>query len=326
MEWNELAGRVLAGQDLTNDEAHAILDSPDAELLEVLQAAFQVRKRQAGMGVRVHVLQNAKSGACPEDCTFCTQSVQYQTDAAIYPRQSVDDLVEGARQAVKMGAVTYCMVTATRSPSSSDLETMCRAATAIKKNYNIKLCASLGLLNSREAQSLAQAGVDRYNHNLETSASHFPQVCSTHSFGDRVATVKAARGAGMEACCGGIMGMGESPKDRIDLAFTLRELDVESIPINFLDPRPGTPMASVERVSPRDALRTLALVRLANPKAIDIRLAGGREIVLGPLQPLALFAANSIFTNGYLTTSGQGPSADLSMIRAAGFEAEVLEN
>ncbi len=325
MKWNTIADHVLAGEDLSRNDGLSILRSQDTELLEVLNAAFRVRQRQAGLKVRVHVLQNAKSGACPEDCTFCTQSVHYQTEAATYPRQTVEELVQGAKKAAAMGAVTYCMVTATRSPSESDLNTMCEAARVIKKDTNLKLCASLGLLKGEEAKALATSGIDRYNHNLETSASHFSEVCTTHEFGDRVATVKAARDAGMEACCGGIMGMGESLEDRVDLAFTLRELGVESIPINFLDPRPGTPMAEKERVSPQDALRTLALVRLANPDAIDIRMAGGREVVLGAMQPLALYAANSMFTNGYLTTSGDTPSEDLAMIRSAGFEAEVLE-
>ncbi|MFT7619188.1 MAG: biotin synthase [Planctomycetota bacterium] len=325
MKWNNLADQVLRGEPLTFEDAWSILDSGDDELLEVLQAAFRVRKRQAGMKVRVHVLQNAKSGACPEDCTFCTQSVHYQTESDTYPRQDVEELIAGAKRAVEMGAVTYCMVTATRGPSGADLETICQAARAIKAEHPIKLCASLGLLKADEAEALAAAGIDRYNHNLETSPDHFAKVCTTHDFTDRVNTVKAARAAGMEACCGGIMGMGEGFKDRIDLAFTLRELGVESIPLNFLNARPGTPMEEAAPVSPQDALRTLALVRLANPDAIDIRLAGGREVVLGSMQPLALYAANSIFTNGYLTTEGQAPSEDLAMIQNAGFAAEVLE-
>ncbi len=326
MNWNEIADRALRGEPLGFDEGLSILTSSDDELLDVLQAAFRVRRRHAGMTVRVHVLQNAKSGACPEDCTFCTQSVHYQTESAVYRRQSVHDLVAGARRAAAMGAVTFCMVTATRSPSPADLEVMCAAATAIKKECNIRLCASLGLLDADDARALADAGVDRYNHNLETSADHFPQVCTTHAYSSRVETVRAARAAGMEACCGGIMGMGESLRDRVDLALTLHELGVESIPVNFLDPRPGTPLDTCEPLSPTEALRTLAMVRLTNPQAADIRVAGGREVVLGPMQPFALYPANSLFTNGYLTTDGQKPSDDLAMIRAAGFEPEVLES
>ena len=325
MDWNRMAHRALDGKTLSNTEALAILEAPDQQVLSILQAAFLVRHRHAGMKVRVHVLQNAKSGACPEDCTFCTQSAHYQTESAVYRRQSVEELVAGARRAVGMGAVTYCMVTATRSPSADDLETMCAAARAIKKQYNIKLCASLGLLEADKARALAAAGIDRYNHNLETSARHFPEVCSTHDFSSRVATVRAAREAGMEACCGGIMGMGENLEDRVDLALTLHELGVESIPVNFLDPRPGTPLDHCERMSPTDALRTLAMVRLTNPQATDIRMAGGREVVLESMQPLALYPANSLFTHGYLTTGGQEPSSDLAMIHAAGFEPEVLE-
>jgi biotin synthase len=224
-----------------------------------------------------------------------------------------------------MGAVTYCMVTATRGPRERDLDTVVQATREIKRRHpTLRVCTSLGLLQPGQAERLAEAGVGRYNHNLETSPRYFPEVCTTHSFEDRANTVRSAKSAGMEACCGGIIGLGESREDWIDLAFALRDLEVESIPVNFLDPRPGTPLGDRERLTPRDALRGLALMRLANPKATDIRVAGGREATLGSLQPLALWAANSMFTNGYLTTPGAAPSADHAMILEAGFEPELL--
>jgi biotin synthase len=271
----------------------------------------------------VNVLDNAKSGACPEDCTFCTQSARADADIDHYPLRSVEELVEGARRAAGMGATTYCVVTGMTRPSAGDLETICTAARRIKGRWPLRLCTSLGLLTPDQAGTLAAAGVDRYNHNLETSERHFPEVCTTHRYRDRVGTIRAAREAGLEVCAGGILGLGESLEDRVDMALALRELRVESIPVNFLDPRPGTPLADRPRPRPTECLRGLALFRLSNPQAVDLRAAGGREACLGTMQPLALFAANSLFANGYLTVGGQGVEADLRMIRDAGFTAEV---
>jgi len=322
-DWNGLAELALAGIAPSSDQALAVLASPDDELLPLLHAAFRVRRRHHGRDVRIHVLQNAKSGLCPEDCAFCSQSVKFHTGVDRYPLQSVAELVDGARKAAAMGAVKYCMVTSTRGPSERDLDVICDAVRQIKAELKINVCTSLGLLREGQAERLAAAGVTRFNHNLESSRGHFPEVCSTHSYDDRIRTVRAARAAGMEACCGGIMGMGESPRDRVALAFELRELEVESIPVNFLDPRPGTPLGKSPRLSPQDCLRTLAMFRFVNPSR-DIRVAGGREVNLGQLQPLALYPANSIFCNGYLTTPGQGAEADRRMITDAGFRIAEL--
>ena len=204
----------------------------------------------------------------------------------------------------------------------SDLEVVCEAVRQIKERYpEMELCTSLGLLNDAKAQQLAEAGVDRYNHNLETSEGHFGEVVTTHSYGDRVETIEAAHRAGMEACCGGIVGMGETLEDQVDLALALRSL-VESIPVNFLDPRPGTPMGDNRRLTPHECLKTLAMFRFVNPTR-DIRVAGGREANLGHMQPLALYPANSIFTEGYLTTGGHQASQDRQLIQDAGFR--ILE-
>ena len=324
MNWNELADRVLDGHQITRDEAKAIVDAPDEELLAVLHAAYRVRAHHHGNKVRVHVLQNAKSGVCPEDCAFCSQSMKYNNEVEQYGIQSVEELLEGAKKAYEKGAVTYCMVTATRGPSGKDLERVCDAVQQIKAKYNLNVCASLGLLKEGQAEQLAAAGVDRYNHNLETSSRHFPNLVSTHSFQDRVETVTRAKQAGMEACCGGIIGMGEDRDDWVDLAMTLRDLEVESVPVNFLNPRPGTPLQQSDPPRPQDCLKALAMFRFVHPDT-DVRVAGGREVVLGAMQAMALYAANSFFTEGYLTTAGQGESDDAVMIRQAGFEAEVVE-
>ena len=277
-----------------------------------------------GRDVRVHVLQNAKSGLCPEDCTFCSQSLSAGTGVERYRMQTVDELVAGARRAHEMKAVKYCIVTATRGPSAGELETVCEAVRQIKSEMPIHICTSLGLLKEGQAEQLAAAGVDRFNHNLETSRDFFSEICSTHSYEDRIATVRAAKRAGMEACCGGIMGMGEREEDRVALAFELRELEVESIPVNFLDPRPGTPLGDRPRLTPGECLRTLCMYRFVNPTR-DIRIAGGREVNLRRMQPYALYPANSLFVDGYLTTPGQGFEADMQMIEDAGFRvAEIV--
>ena len=322
-DWNLLADQSLGGSPPTREQALAVLNSPDDELLQVLHAAFRIRQQYHGRDVRIHVLKNAKSGLCPEDCSFCSQSVKFATGVERYPLQSVAELVAGAREAAVMGAVKYCMVTSTRGPSERDLDVICEAVRQIKTELNINVCTSLGLLKEGQAERLAAAGVTRFNHNLESSRAHFPEICSTHSYDDRIATVRAAKAAGMEACCGGIMGMGESLEDRVQLAFELRVLEVESIPVNFLDPRPGTPLGATPRLSPHDCLRALAMFRFVNP-ARDIRVAGGREVNLRQLQPLSLYPANSIFCNGYLTTPGQGPEADTRMIVDAGFRVAEL--
>ena len=322
-DWNHLADQSLRGNPPTREQARAVLNSTDDELLAVLHAAFRIRQQYHGRDVRIHVLKNAKSGLCPEDCSFCSQSVKFATGVERYPLQSVAELVAGAREAAVMGAVKYCMVTSTRGPSERDLDVICEAVRQIKTELNINVCTSLGLLKEGQAERLAAAGVTRFNHNLESSRAHFPEICSTHSYDDRIATVRAAKAAGMEACCGGIMGMGESLDDRVQLAFELRALEVESIPVNFLDPRPGTPLGATPRLSPHDCLRALAMFRFVNP-ARDIRVAGGREVNLRQLQPLALYPANSIFCNGYLTTPGQGPEADTRMIVDAGFRVAEL--
>jgi biotin synthase len=325
MDWNRLADRTLAGHDITIDEALAVLRAPDDDLLPLLHAAFRLRARYHGRDVRIHVLRNAKSGLCPENCAFCSQSVAFHTEAPRYGMQTVEELVEGAHEAARMGAVKYCMVTSTRGPSQRELDVVCEAVRRIKAEVNIRVCTSLGLLREGQAEQLAAAGVDRFNHNLEASRRYFPEICSTHGFDDRVRTVRRARAAGMEACCGGIMGMGESEEDRAQLALELRALEVESIPVNFLDPRPGTPLGETPRLSPQDCLRALCMVRFVNPSR-DIRVAGGREANLRHLQPLALYPANSLFCNGYLTTPGQGYEADLRMIADAGFQvAELVE-
>jgi len=322
LTWSALADKALTGDVLSRDEARAVLHAPADELLSLLDATFRVRRAHWGRRVSLHVLENAKLGACPEDCGFCSQSSKHASPGGEAPMKTVDELVAGARRAQAARAKRYCMVTATRGPSQRDLDTICEAATQIKAEMDIELCASLGILTEAKAQRLKGSGVDRFNHNLETSERHYEKIVSTHSWRDRVETVKIAQRAGMDTCCGGIVGLGESEEDLLDLAFALRELDVDSVPVNFLDARPGTPLAGYPLVEPGFALRALCMFRLVHPRT-DLRVAGGRELTLRALQAMALYPANSIFTQGYLTTGGATSFDDHQMIKDAGFELEL---
>jgi biotin synthase len=322
LSWSALADDALAGRVIAREAARAVLHAPADETLALLDAAFRVRRAHWGRRVSLHVLENAKLGACPEDCGFCSQSSRHGSPSGEAPIMSADDLLAGARRAHAARAKRYCMVTATRGPSQRDLDTICEAARRIKAELDIELCASLGLLTEAKAERLADAGVDRFNHNLETSERHYGKIVTTHTWRDRVETVRIAQRAGMDTCCGGIVGLGESQDDLLDLAYSLRELDVDSVPVNFLDARPNTPLANYPLVSPAFALRALCMFRFVHPRT-DLRVAGGRELTLRALQVMALYPANSIFTQGYLTTGGATAHADHEMIRDAGFELEL---
>jgi biotin synthase len=327
MDWKAIASRILdGGEPIAREEALAVLNSSDDELLDVLQAAYLIRRNFFGKKVSLHVLKNAKSGVCPEDCSFCSQSKSSTADIEEYEMQSADEIVAGAQDAADMQALRYCVVTSSRAPSENELQVITEAASRIKREYpQLELCASMGFLTEEKAQRLKDSGVDRFNHNLETSASFYPSICSTHQYEDRVATAKTVKKVGLDLCCGGLIGMGETLEDRVDLAMALKELKADSAPINFLDPREGTGLEGSARVTPNDCLRTLAMFRFVLTYA-EVRIAGGRETCLRNLQPLSLYPANSMFTNGYLTTGGQDFEADRRMIEDAGFELGHLVN
>ncbi len=318
MDWISLAEAVMGGRSVTRDEALAIVRSPEDDLLAVLHAAFLIRRRAFGRDVHLHVIDNAKSGLCTEDCAFCSQSAVATTAIPEYDLQSVETIVEGARKAKTCGAVRYCIVTSGRGPADAELDRVCDAVARIKAGTDIQICTSLGLLSDEQAARLAAAGVNRYNHNLETSQANYANLCSAHTWQDRVETIRRAKAAGLEVCCGGLIGTGESDEDRVDMALAIRDLGVDSIPVNFLDPRPGTPLEGRPRLSPSECLRVLAMVRFVCPDR-EIRVAGGREACIRSLQPLALWPANSMFTEGYLTTPGQGWERDQAMLADAGF-------
>ena len=317
--WQSMATRVLAGEQLSADEAQAILAAPDTVLLDVLQAAYRVRAHYFGNQVQLYILMNAKSGLCPEDCTYCSQSKISEAEIPKYNLLKRDEILAGAREAAERQAKTYCIVISARGPSEREMAAVEKLVPEIKQQYNLDVCACLGLLTSEQADRLKACGVDRVNHNLNTGGEFYSEICTTHTYQDRLDTLRAVRNAGMELCSGGIVGMGERPSDIVDMAFDLRDHGVESIPVNFLNPIDGTPLAGSDDLTPNYCLKVLAMFRLVNPDR-EIRIAGGREIHLRSLQALGLYAANSIFVGDYLTTKGQVPQADYDMIRDLGFE------
>lgn len=322
MDWKQIGRRVTDGGQITRAEALRMLQSSDDELLSVLDAAFTLRRRHFGRGVRLHGLRNARSGGCSEDCAYCGQSMRAQPGKAQrYPWLSREKIVEGAREAHREGATRYGVVSSGRGPTDAEVEDMAGIVRAIKAAVPVQVCLSLGIVSPAQAVRLKASGVDRYHHNLETSERHFPRLCTTHSYNDRVATARAVQAAGLALCCGGILGAGETAEDRVDLAFALRDLGADTIPVNFLDPRPGTPLERQPRMRPADCLRSLVMFRFVHPAA-ELCVAGGRELCLGPMQTLALYPANAMFTSGYLTTPGQGYDADMALLAAAGFQVD----
>jgi len=324
-DWSDLAQQVLAGYQLTEDDALAILQAPDDELLDILSAAYQVRRRYWGKTVQLYFLMNAKSGLCPEDCSYCSQSSVSEAEIPKYNLLSRDKLLAGAKAAAERKSGTYCIVISARGPSEREIRAVETIVPEIKQQYGLNVCACLGLLTPEQAQRLAACGVDKVNHNLNTSREFYPEVCTTHTYQDRVDTLQAVRAAGLKLCSGGIIGMGEKDLDVVRMAFELRDLGVESIPLNFLNAIDGTPLEKNARLTPRYCLKALAMFRLANPQS-ELRIAGGRELHLGSLQALGLFAANSIFVGDYLTTKGQLPEADYKMISELGFVVTKTED
>lgn len=316
--WHALAARVLDGESLAAVDARAMLDSPDGELLDLLAAAYRLRRRAFGDTVQLFFLMNAKSGLCPEDCGYCSQSKVSDADIPRYNLLSAPRLLEAAKLAAERESKTFCIVISARGPSEREIEAVCSIVPKIKQEYRLNVCACLGLLTRDQARRLAAAGVDKVNHNLNTSSRFYPEICSTHSYEDRLATLSACREAGLSLCSGGIIGMGETRDDVVAMAMEFRRLNVESIPINFLQSIDGTPLAGRRQLTARDCLRALAMVRFVNPSS-EIRIAGGRETHLGSLQPLGLYPANSIFVGDYLTTKGQLPEQDRRMIEEMGF-------
>ena len=293
----------------------------EVALLPLLHESYVVRRHHFGNRVQVHILNNAQNARCPEDCGYCSQSAVSEAPLRPYAWKSRGELVAQARAAYAAGAFRYCMVASGRGPTDRQIDELVEVVREIKREVPVQVCVSLGLLDEPKARRLAEAGVDRLNHNLNTSERRYPEICSTHTYADRIATLRAARAAGLEQCSGLIVGMGESDEDVVEVALELRGLGVPSIPINALIPIEGNPVYSDGSLTPERVLRVLAMMRLANPAA-EVRVAAGREGHLRSLEPLALYPANSLFVEGYLTTRGRSATGTYRMIRDAGFEVE----
>src|SRR5512146_1162684 len=322
LDLNRLADKAIDKELPAREEALAVLASPDDDLLDVIAAAFRVRRHFFGRGVKLNYLVNIKSGLCPEDCFYCSQRAGSSADVLKYTWLKADEVVASAEAGVAGGARRVCLVASGRGPTDRDIDRVATAVSAFKdRNPDVEVCACLGLLSAGQAERLAAAGTTAYNHNLNTSGGHYADICATHEYADRVATVGRAHDAGLSACSGLIAGMGETDEDLVDVAFALRALDPDSVPVNFLIPFEGTPLAGTWTLTPQRCLRILAMVRFTCPDA-EVRIAGGREIHLRTLQPLALHIANSMFLGDYLTSEGQAGQADLEMIADAGFTVE----
>jgi len=321
MVFQILADKALRGECPTREEARTVLKASDDQLPDLIQAAWRIRFANSGRRVKLHMLINAKSGLCEEDCHYCSQSRTSTADIDSYPLLSEKEILDGARRAVEAKALRYCIVISGRGPRPKEMAQIASAVRTIKQETPLSLCCSLGLLTPEDAKTLKAAGVDRVNHNLNASERFYKEVCSTHTYGDRIETLKNAREAGLELCSGGIVGMGESDEDLIDMALALREIKPDSIPINFLHPVEGTPLGSQTPPSPTRGLKVLCLFRFLHPTT-EIRIAGGREHNLRSLQAQALYIGDSLFVGGYLTTPGQKPEEAWRMIEDLGFEVE----
>lgn len=298
-----------------------MLDCPDDELLLLLQGAYRIRSTYYGNKVKLNMIINAKSGLCPENCGYCSQSAVSTAPVKTYKMIDKETLLRGAEEAHRLRIGTYCIVASGRGPSDKEIDTVASAVKEIKERFGLKVCACLGILKPEQAVRLKEAGVDRYNHNINTSKQHHPNITTSHTYDDRVRTIETAKESGLSPCSGVIIGMKETKQDIVDMARSLRALDADSIPVNFLHAIDGTPLAGTNELNPRYCLKVLALFRYMNPMK-EIRIAGGREVNLRSLQPLGLYAANSIFIGDYLTTAGQEKSADYKMLEDLGFEIE----
>jgi biotin synthase len=311
---------IHSNRSLTRPELDRLGRVGPEAVSNLLDGANRVREHFCGSHAAVEVLFNAKRGGCSEDCHFCSQSARFASDVEPEPAAAIEDFVAAAHEAHRRGAGEFCIVVAVRGPSPALLERVVLAVRRIKRELPIEVAVSLGLLRSDEIDRLAEAGVDKVNHNLESSRRFFPKVCTTHTFDERLTTCRLVRERGINLCCGGIIGMGENYEDRIDFLVELQALAPVEVPINFLNPRPGTPFADRSLVEPMDGLTFVALARFALPRAL-IRFAGGRELTLRGLQDLGMLSgASGIILGNYLTTSGRDDTDDFAMLSRLGFE------
>ncbi len=312
------------GRPLDEQQILAILALADDRVPEALELAHEVRMRWCGPAVEVEGIVSIKTGGCPEDCHFCSQSGRFQTPVRAV-RLDIPALVEAARQTAATGATEFCLVAAVRGPDERLMAQVREAVAAIQAEVEINIACSLGILTRAQGDELAALGVHRYNHNLETARSYFPQVVTTHSWEERIETLELVRELGMEVCCGGILGMGETLAQRAEFAAQLSAIAPNEVPLNFLDPRPGTPFADLPVLDAQDALRAIAAFRLALPRTV-LRYAGGRELTLGDLgtRDGMLGGINAMIVGNYLTTLGRSPEQDLALLTELSMPVKAL--
>jgi biotin synthase len=299
---------------ITFEEALELTELAKEQVPDLISLARKVTLKYKGDGVFLRSIISAQTGNCPEDCAFCSQSAYYDTEVNAHPLMAADRILKAAQQAERFGAMDFCIVISAKGPTPRIFKKVLEAVDLLRENTNVKIGCSLGSLTEEQAFALKDHGVWRYNHNIEACRSYFPKVCTTHTYDDRVKTAKLVKKAGMNLCSGGILGMGESVRQRIELAFEIRELEPSWVPINFLNPRPGTPFGDLPMVSPFEAVKTIAIFRLVLPDKI-LMTAGGREVTLRDLQAMGLLAgANAMILGNYLTTSGRPPEEDLRML------------
>ena len=317
----KVRSEVLGGGEIRYEDALALTQTPFSFIPYLAAAANEVRQKFAGNQIESCALSNIKSGNCSEDCKFCAQSGHYKTDSPAYPQIGVDEIVAQAKNAEAMGASEFCMVSSGwGATNEKEFAVVLEAVRRIKAETNLFVDCSLGFLTGEQLTRLKDAGLFRNNHNLEASKGYFEKICTTHTHEQRMDHVEMVRHYGIHPCSGGILGMGESAKDRIDLAFELKKLKADCVPINILNPRPGTPLGDVRPLEPMEIIKYIALFRLILPSS-TIKIAGGREVNLRDLQATAMQAgANGLILGNYLTTMGRNPARDIEMLKDLGFE------
>lgn len=310
------AQKVLDGGEITREEAVQLIHTSDDDTMILLAMADKIRQKFNDDTVDLCAIVNARSGKCPENCKFCAQSAHHDTGVTVYPFMEEDEIVNAAKKAKEAGAIRFSIVTSGRNTNNpKEFEQILSALTRIRKETGLEICCSLGLLTYEQAVQLKEIGVTRYHSNIETAPSHFPDICTTHSYEDKMSTISNAQKAGIRVCSGGILGLNETKEQRVEMAFELKRLGVDSVPLNILNPIKNTPFENNEPIPPLEILRTFAVFRFVLPKAL-IRTAGGREVNLRDLQAYALKGGlNGIMVGGYLTTAGRSPLDDLQMIK-----------
>ncbi|MGB9612927.1 MAG: biotin synthase BioB [Candidatus Margulisiibacteriota bacterium] len=327
IDYQELANDIIKGKTVSDTVAFKLINTSDEKLFELLAAAHKIRRHFKGNRIRLCAIINAKSGRCSENCIFCAQSAHYQTKINTYPLVGKDTIVDAANQAQKMSATCFSIVTSGKSiHNQEEVSTIAFALKTIASQTKMNRCVSLGTISKESIKILKDSGLKRLHHNLETAESFFAKICTTHTYQERIETIKSAKEAGLEVCSGGIFGLGETPEQRVELAFTLKQLNVDSVPINILHPIAGTPAEkNYKPLSPFEILKLIATYRFILPDK-DIGVFGGREYALRDLQAFIFPAgANAILIGDYLTTKGQPPEKDLQMIHDLGLEPEKVE-